>query len=564
MSMWRGLLWLAALLAFSATPANAIVLSQAAAPVSIVSGAQGFFDPSGRLAIGDVLGATHPPFAPAAALPAFPEGYVPRVYWIRTSFRRGSSNAAWALKYIYKVTSLDVYAQTPQGLAHAAGGFGLAGQDGALVPGVLGLPEWALHGEPVYLRIATVIDPASVSLVPLERAVAQSLQRRVAFGFFIGFFVAIGAFNLLLFLILRDRPLLYYAGIMLLDACRSIISFGVLWTVLPPLTFLGRELIYDTVALGEAVALAMFTVLFLRLREYSRSSIGVVVAGTILALSVYITDFFPLTTVAFDWTFVVTLAFYASLLYASIRASRAGMRLANLYAIGICCSVAGYAINMNSYLLPRQDLLVYALDAGACLQALVIAIAVARSVQETRTERERLIDTSRRLEQLATRDGLTGVLNRRAFDDAMHVAAARAVADRRALGVLIIDIDRFKDYNDALGHQAGDEALRAIAQVCSSCVRDEDVFARYGGEEFAAIISDTTDEDLCLVADRMCAALSELGLPHADGRPLTISIGCSSGRPANQDEADAILRAADAALYAAKRGGRNRVQLASA
>lgn len=564
MRRWRGLLWLAAVLAFSVTPARAIVLPQAAGSISIVSGAQGFFDPSGRLTIGDVLKGAHPSFVPAAALPDFPEGYVPRVYWIRTSFRRGSSNAAWSLKYIYKVTSVDVYAPTAQGLAHTAGGFGLAGGDGALVPGVLSLPEWALRGEPVYVRIATVIAPSSVSLVPLERAVTQSLQRRVAFGFFIGFFVAIGAFNLLLFLILHDRPLLYYAGIMALDALRSIISFGVLWVILPPLTFLGRELIYDTVALGQSVALAMFTVQFLRLRDYSRSSIAVIAAGTAIVLSVYVTDFFPLTTVAFDWTFVVTLAFYASLLYASIRASRAGMRLANLYAIGICCSVAGYVINMNSYLLPRQDLLVYALDAGAGLQALVIAIAVARSVQETRTERERLIDTSRRLEQLATRDGLTGVLNRRAFDDAMRAAAARAVAERRALGALIIDIDRFKEYNDTLGHQAGDEALRAIAQACSSCVRDGDVFARYGGEEFAAIVSDATDEDLCLVAGRMCASIADLGLPRADGRPLTVSIGCSSGRPANHDEADAILRAADAALYAAKRGGRNRVQLASA
>src|SRR6202044_320829 len=108
----------------------------------------------------------------------------------------------------------------------------------ALVPGLLQLPQWAVQGAPIYVRVKSVIDPRSVTLQPLAAALTASLQRRVAFGFFTGFFVAIGAFNLWTFLALRDRPLLDYATVMFLEAAATVISFGVLWQMLPPINFL--------------------------------------------------------------------------------------------------------------------------------------------------------------------------------------------------------------------------------------------------------------------------------------------------------------------------------------
>jgi diguanylate cyclase (GGDEF)-like protein len=159
------------------------------------------------------------------------------------------------------------------------------------------------------------------------------------------------------------------------------------------------------------------------------------------------------------------------------------------------------------------------------------------------------------------RDGLTAVSNRRAFDEALRDAAARASADGSRLGILIVDIDRFKQYNDSFGHQAGDEALRMVASTCSACVRDGDMFARYGGEEFAAIIPGATHAELLEIGNRMCAALNEIAIELADGSSLTISVGGASGVPIAGEYGQDVLSAADAALYDAKRSGRNRVSL---
>ncbi len=527
----------------------------------IFTRALALYDPAGTLQIKDVAGDARARFGNAEMLPTFPEGYVPRAYWFRVTFPHGTSNWPPVLAYSYKVTQIDVYRAAGGGFEHVGGGYDLADRDSALVPGLLQLPEWALSGAPVYVRIATVIDPRSVTLQPLAPALMASLQRRIAFGFFTGFFIAIGAFVLWTFFALRDRPLLDYATVMFLEAAATVIGFGVLWQVLPPLTFLARELVYDCAALGAAVALTAFTIGFLRLNVRDRRAFSVVLFGTACVLTVYITDFFPNATLAWVWTLIASLLFYATLFYAGVRAARSGMPIGRIYAIGIACTMIGYAINMSSYALPRQDLFVYAFQVGNALQALILAIAVASSVQETRAENRRLVSESVELTQLASLDGLTGVLNRRSFDQALDAAAARAVATQKPLGILILDIDYFKDYNDGLGHQAGDEALRAVAQACASCVRTGDVFARYGGEEFAAIVVDSTLEDLQRIADRMFIALSVLAIPRGDGTLLTISIGGANGLPLSPRDAVEIVHAADSELYAAKRSGRNRAKL---
>lgn len=551
----RTLAWAFALVVVFVLPATVRLRLGNTPSIPLLRTADALLDSSGTLTVQDVA-AGRVPFASAERLPTFPEGFEPHIYWFRVNVPRGAT-AASVLAYSYKVTRIDVYGAAGSDFAHVGAGYDFADRDEALVPGLLQLPEWASAGAPIYVRVATVVDPRSITLQPLAPALMRSLQRRVAFGFFTGFFIAIGAFNLWMFLSLRDRPLLDYATFMFLEAATTVIGFGVLWQVLPPLSFLGRELIYDTAALGASVALGVFSIGFLRLSTRDRTAFYAVLLGIACSLSVYATDFFPSTAIAFQWTLYATLAFYATLLYAGLRAVHAGMPIGRVYSIGVACVILGYAVNMASYALPRQDLFVYAWQVGDALQALILAIAVAASVQETRAENQRLT-------QLATRDGLTGVLNRRSFDQALDAAASRAIAEAKPLGVLILDIDHFKDYNDALGHQAGDEALRAVALTCGSCVRTGDVFARYGGEEFAAIVPDATLDELQRIADRMCVALAQLGIPRADGTRLTISVGGASGTPSSHRDAAEILHAADAELYAAKNSGRNRVNLAFA
>lgn len=163
---------------------------------------------------------------------------------------------------------------------------------------------------------------------------------------------------------------------------------------------------------------------------------------------------------------------------------------------------------------------------------------------------------------LAWRDPLTGIGNRRAFDSALYVEWQRAQSSGRSLGLLMVDIDRFKSINDTLGHVAGDEVIGRVGRaIAASASRPGDVVARYGGEEFACLLPDTSPGDARIVAERMRVAVAGLAIAHPsspEGR-VTVSIGVASVVPAGGAAVEQLVRTADRALYAAKKAGRNRV-----
>ncbi len=177
--------------------------------------------------------------------------------------------------------------------------------------------------------------------------------------------------------------------------------------------------------------------------------------------------------------------------------------------------------------------------------------------------------TNAHLQLLLRSDGLTGIANRRHFDDCLAEEFRRAVRARTSLALLMIDIDSFKQYNDSYGHQAGDETLVRVAQVLALFARRPgDVAARYGGEEFALILSGSNEADALVIADEIVAHVFEKNIPHRSARVsdrVTVSIGVASLQPDQDafDEAELIARA-DQALYFAKSSGRNRARSWSA
>ena len=168
------------------------------------------------------------------------------------------------------------------------------------------------------------------------------------------------------------------------------------------------------------------------------------------------------------------------------------------------------------------------------------------------------------LQRLSRTDALTGLPNRRAFDESHERLWRAAARDGAWLSVILFDVDFFKRYNDRYGHPAGDEVLKRIAAALPLCLnRPADVAARYGGEEFAVVLGDTGLDGAHSVAERIRAAVAELGIEHWDAteRLVTISLGVAAvhAQP-TADPADVLVRA-DAALYVAKQQGRNRVAL---
>lgn len=167
------------------------------------------------------------------------------------------------------------------------------------------------------------------------------------------------------------------------------------------------------------------------------------------------------------------------------------------------------------------------------------------------------------LEQLATRDGLTGLANRRCFDDTLRAEWSRAMRQRQPLSLLMVDVDNFKAYNDANGHLGGDECLKRIAAAVASEMRANDLVARYGGEEFAVILPNQSLKGAAIVAERIRCRVEQLRVPHGSGtdRHVTVSIGAATAIAACDTEPSQLVATADAALYRAKHMGRNRISL---
>lgn len=202
------------------------------------------------------------------------------------------------------------------------------------------------------------------------------------------------------------------------------------------------------------------------------------------------------------------------------------------------------------------------------------AIANAHQYRELQLVNEKLAETSRQLElktkaleeanehlaraietlhHISTQDGLTGVSNRRHFDETLSLEWRRATRSGNHLSLLMLDIDHFKTFNDTAGHQAGDDCLRLVATMLrESLQRATDIVARYGGEEFAILLPETDEEHARATAQMLCERIAKRGM-------VTVSVGVATIIPSRESTIEQLIRCADDALYEAKRLGRNRV-----
>jgi len=194
-------------------------------------------------------------------------------------------------------------------------------------------------------------------------------------------------------------------------------------------------------------------------------------------------------------------------------------------------------------------------------------VAVLRDVSRRKAAEDELHAANAKLHELAATDWLTGLSNRRSFEIALERECRRAERAKQSISVLLVDIDRFKNYNDRYGHQRGDNCLRLVAHaIVQAFRRPGDLVARYGGEELAIILPDTDETGALHVAEELRRAVLALGLEHQDSDAgiVTASAGVASASAAESKiDGCTLVRAADGALYEAKRAGRNKVVCAS-
>ncbi len=229
-------------------------------------------------------------------------------------------------------------------------------------------------------------------------------------------------------------------------------------------------------------------------------------------------------------------------------------------------AIAALKQGAYDYLLkPFEDLDLITYAARRAAANVVLMREKEELLESLRTTNEQLQQLNVRLSDQALKDGLTGLFNHRYAQEAIATAVEEAKAGKRPVAVLFVDVDHFKNYNDTYGHQQGDTVLRSIGAVLKQACRPGDIAARWGGEEFVMLLPDTDTPTALAQAEHLRAAVAEIGDPGQSTQPggvLSVSVGVAS-LPEHSDGADGVLFQADAALYEAKRAGRNTIRAAT-
>jgi len=187
-------------------------------------------------------------------------------------------------------------------------------------------------------------------------------------------------------------------------------------------------------------------------------------------------------------------------------------------------------------------------------------------ISERKQTEQKLLQLQKQLEELSYQDGLTGVANRRMFDNRLQMEWSNAQRNSLPLSLILLDVDYFKQYNDHYGHVRGDDCLKSVGQALSgAAVRPRDLLARYGGEEFVLLLPETDAQAAAQVAERCRQLIREQNIQHAHSQVaplLTISLGVGTLVPGPFDQPEAFLERVDSLLYKAKHQGRDQAVLA--
>lgn len=224
---------------------------------------------------------------------------------------------------------------------------------------------------------------------------------------------------------------------------------------------------------------------------------------------------------------------------------------------------AAFAAGANDYLVKLPDTIELVARIRYHSRSYMTLLQRDEAYRALRVSQQQLLDTNLMLQSLMNSDGLTGLSNRRHFDEYLELEWRRAVREQTQLSLLMIDVDYFKPYNDNFGHLEGDEALRQVAKaIRNSCSRPSDLPARYGGEEFAMVLPNTSPGGARLLAEKLRQSVSGMNIPHmapAPGSSLTVSIGVATVTPQLGMHSRQLILDADKGLYQAKNNGRNQV-----
>ena len=516
-------------------------------------------------------------FAPALSLkPTGATNYFhPATHWYRYAVPpltpvASAPDATWILNVSTYVTDGELDIVSPVGRVDESLHFGSEQPiaDRVIVAHEILLPIHGAPGSIMILRLTTPFERPTVlelrsSVAQAQIVVRDTHQEWLPLAFLNGFATAMALFNLVLFVMLRRRLYLLYAAAILALVFYQVIETGAAWSLLwphlglrddwPPyaawVLYFGLIVAFtrDFLELPrvsprtDRVLLCVFGALVIENITY------VVVPDILIQLNIFnVTD--PL----------MTAIMLGTMLAAGVVAWRKGVSAAPYYVLAFAGSTIGFVISdAGTYDLFKSNTLTAYIctSIGGAWESILLALALGARVRET----ER---SAARYEEYAYVDPLTGIANRRGFDEAMQREWRRVQRVPGPISAIIFDIDHFKDYNDRFGHPAGDARLIIVAHTIDEAARRTgDLAARYGGEEFAMLLPGTPLEGAYAIAEAIRLAVREVN--SDDETRLTVSAGCATAHPFSDALAtvtpENLMAEADAALYVAKTTGRDRV-----
>lgn len=443
-----------------------------------------------------------------------------------------------------------------------------------------------------YLRI----DSQSSMQVPLLLAdprdyLSTQLTNQIGLGLYYGILIALTLYNLLLFASVRDANFLWYAlygaSYCLMLLCLNGLAFQYFWPDSPQWGNLATLL---SVSFSLAMVL-QFSRRFLDLARHAphldvllRVTLGLAIALGVAALVVPYGIVIQMQT-------VLAVAVAPLILIGAFRVMR-HFAPARHFALAWSMLLIGTVIFASVALgiMPKIALTEYSIQIGSAAEMILLSFALAYRINVLTAENERIQHEARaelesrvrartsdldsalqrlehansRLDDFARRDGLTGLYNRRHLDEALATACARARSDALPMALMMVDIDHFKTINDRYGHSVGDICLRAVAAALGGTLPSDAILARYGGEEFAIVLPRADAGSATALAETVRSAIERRPIVVESHQiELTVSVGLHLVPHGTFCEAQDLLRRADARLYAAKRGGRNRIEIST-
>jgi len=530
-------------------------------------------------------------------------GFATATYWVKVVFR-GDANAitSWFLEMTYAPIDLyELYLPAKEGdyiVKKAGDSLPISSWDVFYKNPVFALGQNIPLDKPIYIKIATT-GVVNISAVLWRGAdlVAHIGNVNFLMGLYYGIIVALSLYNLFLFISFRDMNYFLYVMFMLAYGISQFTYNGYAFQYFWPTAKSWANFSFTFFFSLIFIAMILFSCSFLRLRRVFPKT------GRILFLFLWVYGFTMIGNQIIGMRYTsLTILFFSvitiSLIYVSaIRSLIGGQRMARFFVLAWTAFLFGMMILLLKMvgIFPHNFFTEYSMQIGSAIEGILLSLSLAdrinilknekqavqskllEQVQESERlkgsfleESEKLVEARTRelsiakdkLEKLARIDALTGLFNRRIFDEIFDLEFNRASRLQRDFSLLLLDVDHFKQYNDRYGHQAGDLCLQSVAGVMLEEVkRVTDTITRYGGEEFAIILAETNHQVAMIIAEKIRSGIERLDIFHGDSffNRVTVSIGVVSLSPDQLIDQEIFFKKVDQALYQAKNSGRNRV-----